>query len=230
MKILQYVADLLFPRLCPVCGSELNAGERYVCARCMAELPRTGFHSMEFNPMEPLFAGKVPVERATGYFFYERGSRHASILHSIKYHNLPQLGEWMGRQFAREIASSGFFDTVDVIVPVPLHRSKLAQRGYNQSEYIARGISRGIGRPVKNLLKAVKGHETQTRKGRYERLLNMQGVFAVVDVAAVESKHLLLVDDVVTTGATLLTCAEVLRQAAPDVCISIATLAVARLQ
>ncbi len=135
-----------------------------------------------------------------------------------------------GRQFAREIASSGFFDTVDVIVPVPLHRSKLAQRGYNQSEYIARGISRGIGRPVKNLLKAVKGHETQTRKGRYERLLNMQGVFAVVDVAAVESKHLLLVDDVVTTGATLLTCAEVLRQAAPDVCISIATLAVARLQ
>ncbi len=230
MKILQYVADLLFPRLCPVCGSELNAGERYVCARCMAELPRTGFHSMEFNPMEQLFAGKVPVERATGYFFYERGSRHASILHSIKYYNQPQLGEWMGRQFAHEVAASGFFDAVDAIVPVPLHRSKLVQRGYNQSEYIARGISKVINRPVAKLLKAVKEHDTQTRKGRYERLVNMQNVFTVTDITAIAGRHLLLVDDVVTTGATLLTCAETLKQSVADVRISIATLAVARLQ
>ena len=230
MKILQYVADLLFPRLCPVCGSELNAGERYVCARCMAELPRTGFHSMEFNPMEQLFAGKVPVERATGYFFYERGSRHASILHSIKYYNQPQLGEWMGRQFAHEVAASGVFDAVDAIVPVPLHRSKLVQRGYNQSEYIARGISKVINRPVAKLLKAVKEHDTQTRKGRYERLVNMQNVFTVTDITAIAGRHLLLVDDVVTTGATLLTCAETLKQSVADVRISIATLAVARLQ
>ena len=230
MAVLQYVADLLFPRLCPVCGRALSVGERHVCALCMAELPRTGYHTIDFNPMEQLFAGKVPVERATGYFFYERGSRHAAILHAIKYHNQPQMGEWMGRHFACEVAQSGFFGDVDAVVPVPLHRGKLARRGYNQSEYIARGISSVIGSPVEKVVKAVKGHDTQTHKGRHERLVNMQGVFAVASAEAIAGRHLLLVDDVVTTGATLLSCAEVLRQAAPDVRISIATLAVARLQ
>lgn len=232
MKILQYIADLLMPRLCPVCKRPLNADEKYVCAMCMAELPRTGYHAVEFNAMEQLFAGKVPIERAAGYFYYERGSRHAAILHAIKYHNQPEMGEWMARQFACEIKTSGFFDGIDAIVPVPLHRSKLAQRGYNQCEYIARGMASVAGCPVKKLLKAVKGHETQTHKGQHERLLNIEGVFGTVaELDRYADSHLLLIDDVVTTGATLISCAELLKYATSGrVRISIATLAVARLQ
>ncbi len=229
IKILQYIADLLFPRLCPVCGRALNAGEKYVCALCMAELPRTGYHKIEFNAMEQLFAGKVPVERATGYFFYERGSRHAAILHSLKYRNQPYLGKWIASQFAKEIAGSGFFEGISAIVPVPLHRSKLAARGYNQSEYIARGIAEVAGCPVLPLVKAVKGHETQTSKGQHERLLNTVGVFkASAEAKRFAGSHILLVDDVVTTGATLLACAEAMKSSVPDIKISIATLAVAR--
>ena len=230
-SVVKYVADLLFPRLCPVCGKELNAGEKYVCAMCLAQLPLTRYHTMQFNPMEQLFAGKVPVERATGYFFYERGSRHAAILHGIKYHNQPLMGEWLARRFAAELNGCGWLDGIDAAVPVPLHRSKMASRGYNQSEYIARGIAAVCGCRVERLVVAARRHETQTHKGQHERLQNTVGVYrASANAARYAGKHVLLVDDVVTTGATLLSCATVLQQAVPDLRISIATLAVARLQ
>ena len=230
-NLLGYVADLLFPRLCVVCGKELNASERHVCAMCMAELPLTGYHKIEFNPMEQLFAGKVPVERASGYFFYERGSRHAAILHSLKYKNQPHLGEWLARRFAAELRACGWLDGVDAVVPVPLHRSTLVVRGSNQSEYIARGIASVAGCRVEKLVKAAKAHETQTHKGQHERLLNTEGVFcATAEAARFSGKHILMVDDVVTTGATLIACAEALRRAVDDLRISVAALAVARLQ
>ena len=230
-NIIKYVADMLFPRLCVVCGRALNDGEKHVCLECMDELPLTGYHLVDFNPVEQLFAGKVPVEHATGYFFYERGSRHAAILHSIKYHNNPHLGEWLAGRFAAELEAVGWFGDVEAVVPVPLHRSKLAARGYNQSEYVARGLASVAGCRVERLVKAVKRHETQTHKGQYERQLNIAGVFRATQWAGdFAGKHILLVDDVVTTGATLLSCAEALKHAVPDIRISIATLAVARLQ
>lgn len=231
-NIIKYVADMLFPRLCVVCGRALNDGEKHVCLECMDELPLTGYHLVDFNPVEQLFAGKVPVEHATGYFFYERGSRHAAILHSIKYHNNPHLGEWLARHQAEELKAAGWLGgDIAAVVPVPLHRSKLAARGYNQSEYIARGMAAVAGCDVEPLVKAVKRHGTQTHKGQYERQLNIAGVFEATSRAGLfAGKHVLLVDDVITTGATLLSCAEALRQAVPDIRISIATLAVARLQ
>lgn len=223
-----YLADLFFPRVCPVCGRALNAQEGYVCDMCMVDLPRTGYHEREFNAVEQLFAGKVRIERASGYFFYERGGNYASILHDIKYHNQPLLGEWMGRQFALETAGSELWNGIDLIVPVPLHRNKLIARGYNQSEYIARGIASVMGCRVESIVTAVKEHETQTSKGLHERLLNTEGIFAVKQPERYCSRHVLIVDDVVTTGATLLSCAEAL-SAISDVKMSIATLAVARL-
>lgn len=227
-NLLNHLVDLFFPRLCPVCGKALNVQERYVCDMCMADLPRTGFHEREFNAVEQLFAGKVRIENASGYFFYERGNNYASILHDIKYHNQPLLGEWLGRQFALETAGSRLWNGVDLIVPVPLHRNKLASRGYNQSEYIARGIASVLGCNVENVVSAVKEHETQTSKGTYERLMNTKGIFAVGHPERYSGRHVLIVDDVVTTGATLLSCAEAL-SAIPGVKMSIATLAVARL-
>ena len=231
-EIIKYVVDMLFPRLCVVCDHALNEGERYVCGGCLAELPLTAYHRIDFNPVEQLFAGKVPVERATSYFFYERGSRHAAILHSIKYHNNPHLGEWLACRQAAQLKADGWLgDDIAAVVPVPLHRSKLAMRGYNQSEYIARGMASVAGCDVEQLVKAVKRHDTQTHKGQYERQLNISGVFKATGRAELfAGKHVLLVDDVITTGATLLSCAEALRQAVPDIRISIATLAAARLQ
>lgn len=223
------IGDLLLPRTCPVCGKVLTSHERYVCQGCMMQLPRTLLHERKFNAMEQLFAGKTPVERATGYFYYEKDNRYASILHTLKYHNRPNLGRWMARQFATEIQPCGFFDGIDAIVPIPLHFTKRAARGYNQSEYIAHGISDVTGIPVIKTVKAVRPHATQTRKGIHERLLNTQGIFGIRNPQQLEGKHILLVDDVVTTGATLLSCAEMLQREVKSIHISLATLAVARM-
>lgn len=228
-RVILDAADIVLPRQCAVCGATLGGGEPHICPACMTGLPRTFMHERHFNAMEQLFAGKTPIERATAFFYYERGSRYAAILHSLKYHNNPRIGEWLAARFANEISPSGFFDGIDAVVPVPLHFTKRATRGYNQSEYIAKGIGRAAGIPVVRALVATKPHPTQTRKGVYERMLNTQGIFALSAKHNLEGKHILLTDDVVTTGATLLACAELINAAVPGVKISAATLAAARL-
>ena len=229
IALLQNIADLLIPRYCPVCGKPLAAHERDVCTKCLTHLPRTQLHRHRFNVMEQLFAGKTPIERATGYFWYERANRYSQILQSIKYRNKPGMGTRLAKQFALEIAPDGFFAGIDAIIPIPLHSSKLAQRGYNQSEYIARGISQATRIPVMNVVTAAMPHATQTRKGNYALYLNVRGIFSLKDPESLQGKHVLLVDDVVTTGATLLSCAEMLNAEVQGIKISLATLAVARL-
>lgn len=229
-RIISDISDILLPRTCPVCGKVLPAHERHICGACMLNLPRTQLHEHHFNAMEQLFAGKTPIERATGYFFYEKDNRYAGILHRIKYYNDPKLGEWLAAKFAAEIAANGFFDGIDVIIPIPLHRSKLIKRGYNQSEYIARGISKATGIPIDTgIIRATKPHATQTRKGMYERYLNTIGIFGIKHPERVEGKHVLIVDDVVTTGATIISCASLLHSEISGITVSAATLAVARL-
>lgn len=224
------VADLLMPRLCPVCGTVLSPHERDLCTKCLAELPRTQLHLRRNNVMEQLFAGKTPIERATGYFWYERDNRYSPILQSIKYRNRPMMGMRLAERFAREINADGFFSGIDAIIPIPLHSSKLAKRGYNQSEYIAKGMARATGLPAINAVAAALPHSTQTRKGIYARYLNTRGIFSLLNSEELEGKHVLVVDDVVTTGATLLSCAEMLHREVGDIKISLATLAVARLE
>ena len=131
---LNAAADVAMPRLCPVCGQALDGDERWLCRKCLVNLPRTRYEEVPFNTMEQHFAGKVPIERATAYFFYEKGSPYASILHDIKYHSMPRMGQWLTTRAVGDMASSHFFDTIDIATAVPLHRSKLAHRGYNQSE------------------------------------------------------------------------------------------------
>lgn len=224
------VADLLLPRYCPVCRNPLSAHERHVCTKCFADLPRTLLHRRRFNVMEQLFAGKTPIERATGYFWYERDNRFAQILQSIKYRNKPTMGLYLAERFAGEIAPDGFFEGIDAIIPIPLHRSKIASRGYNQSLFIAKGISRATGIPVLDVVTASLPHSTQTRKGIYERYVNTRGIFSLRHPEQLEGKHVLIVDDVVTTGATLLSCSEMLHAGVKDIKISLATLAVTRLE
>ncbi len=227
---LSAAADIAMPRVCPVCGKALDNDEQWLCRKCLAALPRTRYEETDFNTMEQHFAGKVPIERATAYFFYEKGSPYASILHDIKYHSLPKMGYWLTSRAVTEMAGSHFFEGIDVVTAVPLHRSKLAHRGYNQSEYLARGIADRLGIPYVEALNAVKPHSTQTHKGALERWQNIQGNYALKnDASHLSGKHILLVDDVITTGSTLTVCASLLKSI-PGATISLFTLAAARLE
>ncbi|MBQ0115836.1 MAG: ComF family protein [Bacteroidales bacterium] len=230
-QIFRATADVLMPRTCSVCDGVLDGDERYLCRQCLATLPLTRLEKVEFNAMEQRFAGKVPIERATALFYYDRGNPYTHIIHDIKYRNMPRMGVWMGALAARNIAPTQFFDGIDFLIPVPLHRSKLIVRGYNQSMQIALGISQETGiTAVDNVLIAPQPHSSQTRKGAEERSLNTSGIFKCTSRAAsFAGKHVLIVDDVVTTGSTTLACAEALQHACPQIKISILSLAVTRL-
>lgn len=222
--------DTLFPRICPVCNNVLLSHEKHICTKCRIDIPITRYHMQEFNAMEQLFAGKTPIEKAVGYFFYEKGNPYSNILHNIKYRNNPQLGQYVAKLFAQELLSRDIFRDIDCIIPVPLHHRKKIQRGYNQSEYIAKGFSEVFDIPVhNNIIIAHKSHESQTNKGIYERWLNTQNIFSAQDTQVLENKHVLIVDDVVTTGATLLS-ATLTIASVPNIKISLATLGVARLE
>ena len=202
--------DLISPRLCVVCGQRLTVSEDVICTKCNLHLPRTDFHQDPYeNEMAKLFWHQIPIERATAFFYYEAHSETANILYELKYKNHPEIGEVMGRLMARELQTSGFFDGIDGIVPIPLARKRQRQRGYNQSLEIARGVSEITGLPIYNKVARRNAFEgSQTSKGRWERNENVEGVFEVKDVSAIQGKHLLIVDDVVTTGATVLACAK----------------------
>lgn len=220
--------SLLFPRCCVVCGSPLSRGEECLCTCCNINLPRTGFHLRKDNPVECLLWGRIPgLKRASSFLFYRKGSDFRRILHLLKYGGYKELGEVMGRYMAAELSSGGFFDGVDMIIPVPLHRKKQKLRGYNQSEWIARGIASVTGIPLcAECMIREKNTETQTRKSTFERWENVEGIFRLCDTVHFEGKHVLLVDDVLTTGATTVACASAFARVS-GIRISVLTLAVA---
>ena len=164
--------------------------------------------------MAKLFWHQIPVERATALFYYESHAETANILYELKYKNHPEVGEVMGRLMAKELQPSGFFDGIDGIVPIPLAKKRQRQRGYNQSLEIVRGISAITSLPIYNKVVRRKAFEgSQTNKGRWERNENVEGVFELKEASAIQGKHLLMVDEVVTTGATIIACAKELCKA-----------------
>ena len=207
--------DLISPRLCVVCGQRLTVSEDVICTKCNLHLPRTDFHQDPYeNEMAKLFWHQIPVERATALLYYESHAETANILYELKYKGHPEVGEVMGRLMAKELQPSGFFDGIDGIVPIPLAKKRQRQRGYNQSLEIARGISEITGLPIYNKVVRRKAFEgSQTNKGRWERNENVEGVFELKDASAIQGKHLLMVDDVVTTGATVIACVQELCKA-----------------
>lgn len=219
--------SLLFPRCCVVCGRPLAKGEECICAMCNINLPRTNYHLQKDNQVEQLFWGKIPLERATSFFFYRKGSDFRQILHQLKYGGQKEIGAIMGRYMASELTVSGFFEGIDVIIPVPLHKRKQRIRGYNQSEWIARGISAVTGIRIDTEVIVRRKHtDTQTRKSTFERWENVDGIFELHHAESLKGKHLLVVDDVLTTGATTVACASRLVEI-EGVRISVLTLAVA---
>lgn len=207
--------DVVSPRSCVVCGGRLTVSEEVLCGRCNLHLPRTGFHLNAYeNELARMFWGKIAVERASALFYFESHAETANILYELKYKDHPEIGEVMGRITARELHESGFFDGIDVIVPVPLTRQRERQRGYNQSLLLARGISGVTGLPVLDKVVArTTFTQSQTQMGRWERRENVEGAFRLVNAAPLQGRHILLVDDVITTGATMTACAKELLRA-----------------
>ena len=205
------LVNFFFPRYCPVCGELLLHPHAVLCPHCDFGMPRTNHHLQRDNEIEKMFWGKIPLLRATSYFYYTRGGVYNRIIHQFKYYGNKQLARRIGGMAAQELLSSGFFEGIDFLVPVPLHPKREKQRGYNQSEWLAQGIADVTGIPVNTHLVARKTEtSTQTRKSVYERWTNMQEVFTLTAApSTLRNKHLLLIDDVLTTGATLTACAEV---------------------
>ncbi len=206
--------SLLFPRYCVVCSAVLGKGEECLCTSCNIGLPRTNYHLEEDNFMEKLLWGRVPLVRAFSWFFYYRGSEYRKIIHRLKYDGQQQVGRIMGAHLATEIIQNGFFDSIDLIIPVPLHKKRLRKRGYNQSAMIARGISDVTGIPVNNSLVVRKRNTgTQTQQTVFSRSENMEEAFFFTNKEQVKNKHILVVDDVLTTGATISACSKALENA-----------------
>ncbi len=216
LPFLADIVDLMFPPECHVCGAPLAPHDRFVCPGCLSHLPRTGYHRRPLNPMEERFAGKFRFDRATGHFFYSRDSSLSVLIQDMKYRGFPGIGTLLGEVAASELFPTGFFNSVEAIVPVPMHFFKRARRGYNQTDHIAVGISKATGIPVVNALKAVKGHKTQTALSSEERLENLASVFEAVRGDEIEGRGVLVVDDVCTTGATLSAAATTLLKSHPS--------------
>jgi len=222
-----YLGELLFPHLCVVCGDKLIEQEKWICLHCLHHIPRTNFHQDRDNRVAQLFYGRVQIEYATAFFYFSKGSNYQSLLHHLKYKGMKELGEEIGKHFGIDLLQSPEFSSVDVICPVPLHPSKEKKRGYNQSWWIASGMARQMQKELSdNNLKRVTATETQTRKSRFERWQNVDGIFELTHPEYFSGKHILLIDDVVTTGSTLEACAQTILSQT-NARVSIATLATA---
>lgn len=225
-KILQSISDVFYPNICPLCATGLIKEETGICNSCLIQLPYTHFKLDQNNVAYDKFIGRVPIEAATALTYFTKESKMQTILHLLKYKDREDIGEALGHYWAASQKEE--FVSISAIMPVPLSKKRQFERGYNQSESIANGMASNLNIPVlRNLLQRNKITESQTHKTRLERLENMENAFEVIAFNSLENHHILLLDDVLTTGATLEACALTLLKANPNCKISIASLAIA---
>jgi len=224
--LLANLASLLYPELCIICGEPLIENEKFFCFACFLKLPKTHYHLLPENPAIERLAGKVSLVKASSYFYYNKGGVAQKLITEIKYKGNRDLGEWIGNYIAKDMISSGFFQGIDYMVPVPLHRSKEKKRGFNQAEKIAAGIAKATNISVEttNVLRE-KANTSQTRKGVFDRWRNTRNLFNSKNPELFDKKHILLIDDVLTTGSTLEAVARSVLKS-QGVKISILTLAI----
>lgn len=223
-RYLKNFIDLFYPNLCAVCNNSLLIGEEFICTNCYIDIPKTDFHKDIENPIAQLFWGRANIETATAYYYFKKGSKYQKVIHKLKYKGKTEIGTELGKLFGAELNNSEHYKSIDVIIPVPLHISRQKERGYNQSEHIANGMSESMNKPVDvKSLKRTVATSTQTKKNRLERADNVASIFEVSFPSNIYGKHILLVDDVITTGATLESCANELLKF-KDVKITIAAI------
>lgn len=219
------IARLLYPVLCPGCGNEIGKSSELLCFECAAALPLTDFEPYADNPVEKIFWGRLPLQTATAYLYFTKNSALQGLLHQLKYKGRKEIGHQLGLLMGEALLRSARFGNVDALIPIPLFFKKEKRRGYNQAAVICEGISLTMKVPVLNrVIARKKNTETQTRKNRAQRWDNIQETFELTHAEKIAGMHVMLVDDVLTTGATLESGGRELLKA-PGVQLSIATLA-----
>ncbi len=230
--MIQLFADLghlIFPNLCVACENELSRSEHHLCAFCESDLTLTNFHLIdkEATPVDKLFWGRIELTSTYSHVFFEKNKASQNILFNLKYKNKPQLGVFFGKKIGAAIVQLDSFQQVDAFIPIPLHPKKAFIRGYNQSEMLARGICDAVNKKLDvSVIQRTHHTETQTKKSRFQRWDNVSEKFKVKDSVR-NYKHVVLVDDVITTGSTIESVAAALRKKNPSLSISVVTLAVA---
>lgn len=226
--ITNYAADflsLIYPKTCAACARRLYKPEKELCFSCVETLPYTHFHLYKENALYLQLVGRIALESAAAYCFFQKQGAVQQLLHAFKYQGRPNIGSLLGRIYGKKLKNSVFFNGVDLIIPVPLHASKLRKRGYNQSEYFAQGLAESMQKPLET--KSVisrKPSSSQTHKNKQQRFESRKNLFKVIQPQILTGKHLLVVDDVLTTGATLASLGESLLTAG-NIRLSFITLA-----
>lgn len=220
--------SLFYPRYCFACNEGLAKGEEIVCSKCRLDLPRSHYHTQRENPLFNRLNGRFPLQFAMCFLLFRKGGKVQNLLHALKYNNHPEIAVMLGRVYGKELFDHNYQERIDIIVPVPLHFTRKRKRGYNQSEEFAKGLSESMKIPVStDAIERVTKTETQTRKNKLRRWENVNEVFRIKQVSQVKGKRVLLVDDVITTGATIEACANVLIEGAQS-SISVISIAYAQ--
>lgn len=214
--MLQALSHLIAPRVCRVCGQSLNSEEKYLCLGCLIDLPRTQSHRIDFNDIHRRLGHRCKVDRAAGWFHYKKESPYAALLVDAKYNGLPGIDRYLGKICAAELDADNFFTGIDIAVPMPMYWRKKLLRGYNQSEAICEGISATTALEYSDSLTAVKSHGVQSRHTRTQRYSKIANTMQVRDPEAIRGKHVLLVDDIITTGASCIEAIRALQEASPS--------------
>ncbi|MEZ5046866.1 MAG: ComF family protein [Chitinophagaceae bacterium] len=213
VAISQNIVDLFFPNMCAACHAHLSNSEKDLCFACLQLLPKTSFHLQKNNPVEQKLFGRVDIQRGTALFYFSKESRMQEILHAIKYKKQFSLAEKMGWLMANEFQNSDWLHDIDCIIPIPLSFQKEKVRGYNQSALLAKAFAEKVNIPIlQHAIKRIKNTETQTKKSKLERLQNVQDAFEWQKNQTIQNKHILLIDDVITTGATLESCIQAIQK------------------
>lgn len=221
------LARLFYPHNCVGCGYELYDTRHLMCLKCLAGLPLTGFEKTPENYVARLFSGRLAFQKAASWLFFGKAGITQTLIHQLKYRGNIDLGEYIGRQMGTNLGKAGWFSDIDVLIPLPLNQKKLNIRGFNQSTVLCRGIQASTGIPVEEVaVMRTIFTETQTRKSRLQRWSNVQHVFDLQEAGHLQGRHALLVDDVITTGATMDACGQVLLKV-PGLKLSLLSLAVA---
>jgi ComF family protein len=230
MKLKEFAsgfAHLLYPQLCEACSRPLLGTEHVLCTACSIQLPKTEYHHIQDNDTALRLAGRIPFQHATSFAWFTNDGLLQHLLHGLKYAGKKEIGIYLGTQFGIDLAACPWSAEIDAIIPVPLAPKKEAARGYNQSTLIATGLSRQLRVPVhSNVLLRTRNTESQTSKSRSERLENMKDAFLVQNTHLLENKHVLIIDDVLTTGATIEACAIALKTV-PGIKVSICSIGIA---
>jgi ComF family protein len=225
--ILSPLVHFFYPHICPGCGSDVIGNKHFLCLECINDLPHTGFALHANNPLEKKFRGRIPITAGMSEFYFSKSSIVQNLIHEFKYKGNVKVGFHLGKMMGKSIANSHRFSNIDLLIPLPLFTKKEFKRGFNQSEVLCKGIRDITGIPIasKNVIRTMPT-ETQTKKGRIERWENVEKSFSILNSSNLNGKNILLVDDVITTGATIEACgAQILK--IENVSLSIASLAFA---